>query len=106
MNMEKKTYYYYESDENGNFSLKEKHLPAPHRNCFLTKEDATLHFQESERLAIEKYDNIISCITALKEKFGDFSYDYNVFTYDDTGLEITAVIAFTVNGYEFRFVQS
>ncbi|MBE7728070.1 MAG: hypothetical protein E7244_27885 [Enterocloster citroniae] len=103
--MEKKTYYRYEPDDYGTFIIKEHILYGPKRNCFLTKEEATNHFENAQRVALNKYKKIMSGINRLKEEVGDFSYDCDVYVHDDSGLEIKMYIEINVNGYDFRFNQ-
>ena len=103
--MEKRLYYRYEPNEKGKFSIKEKLLFGAYKNCFITKEEATIHFEKAEKVALEKYEEIIIGIDKLKEKLGNFSYDCQVETLDDTGLEIKMCIDFDVDGYEFKFIQ-
>lgn len=103
--MEKKKYYRYEPNDNGSFSIKEKMLFGANRNCFLTKEEATVHFKHAEKVALEKYERIIIGINKLKEEVGDFSYNCLVEVLDDSGLETAVCIEFNVDGYDFRFNQ-
>ena len=51
-------------------------LYGANKNCFISKEEAKTHFEEANKIALEKYENIIDGINKLKESLGDFSYDY------------------------------
>ncbi|MDF2879543.1 MAG: hypothetical protein K0R54_100 [Clostridiaceae bacterium] len=105
--MEKKKYYRFEneSEDSNNFILKEKLLYGANRNCFISKEEAKTHFEDANKIALEKYKNIMNGINKLKESLGDFSYDY--FMCGDTyGIESDGMyIHFEVNGYDFQFPQ-
>mgnify|MGYP001003740391 FL=1 len=105
MKKEKLLFYRYENDAIGKneFSIKEK--KTFDKNWFLTKEEATAHFEEAYKIALDRYEKIIEGIEKLKETLGDFSYEYFLLgdtngIYDD-GLFIEIV----VNGYEFEFPQ-
>lgn len=107
MKKEKLLFYRYENDAIGknDFSIKKRTFYAVNKNCFLTKEEATTHFEESYKIALGKYEKIIEGIEKLKESLGDFSYDYFLLgdtygIYDD-GL----YIEINVNGYDFEFPQ-
>lgn len=105
--MEKKIYYRFENSSMGdnNFVVKEKMLYGAGKNCFTSKDEATAHFEEAYKIALEKYENIIDGIIKLKELLGDFSYDY--FMDGDThGIYSDGMyIRFEVNGYDFQFSQ-
>lgn len=103
--MEKKKYFRYEPNDNGSFILKERMFYGANRNCFLTKEEATNHFEKAEKVALEKYEKIMNGINKLKEEVGDFSYDCDVHVHDDSGLYTIMYIEFNVDGYDFRFNQ-
>ncbi|WP_373262097.1 hypothetical protein [Hungatella hathewayi] len=103
--MEKKKYYRYEPDDYGTFRIKERYFYGPNKNCFFTKNEATIHFKNAEKIAIDKYEKIMNGISKLKEKVGDFSYDCDVHVDDDSGLYTTVYIEFNVDGYDFRFNQ-
>jgi len=107
MKREKKVFYRYENDEIGRnkFSIKEREFYAANRNCFLTKEAATAHFEESYNTALDRYKKIIAGIEKLKESLGDFSYNY--FLLGDThGIYDEGLfIEISVNGYDFEFPQ-
>lgn len=103
--MEKRKYYRYEPNDRGSFGIVEKLLYNAHKNCFLTKEEATLHFEKAEKKALEKYEKIMIGIAKLKEEVGDFTYDCEVFVHDDSGLYTTMYIEFDVDGYNFTFKQ-
>ncbi|MDF2879994.1 MAG: hypothetical protein K0R54_551 [Clostridiaceae bacterium] len=103
--MEKKLYYIYEPNNKGSFSIKEKMLFGPWKNCFLTKEEATIHFEKAERTALDKYEKIIIGINKLKKELGNFTYECDVEVLDDSGLETYMYIEFNVDGYNFRFNQ-
>lgn len=108
MKREKMLFYRYESKTTGNndFSITEKMLYAANRNCFLTKEEATTHFEESYKTALERYEKIIDGIEKLKESLGDFSYDY-FFLGDTHGIyEDGLYIEIIVNDYVFQFTQN
>lgn len=105
--MEKKIYYRFEneSEDSNNFIIKEKLLYGANRNCFTSKEEAKTHFEEANKIALEKYENIMNGINKLRESLGDFSYDY--FMCGDThGIYSDGLyIRFEVNGYDFQFPQ-
>lgn len=105
--MEKKKFYRFENDseDSNNFILKEKLLYGANRNCFLSKEEAKAHFDEANKIALKKYENILEGLNILKESVGDFSYDY--FMRGDThGIYSDGMyIQFEVNGYNFQFPQ-
>lgn len=103
--MENNTYYTYKnrSECENDFVLKEE--KRHYMNCFITKEEATKHFKESEKIATKKYNNIIKGINKLKNLFGDFSYDCHVEVLDDSGLDTYMYIEINVNGYYFKFKQ-
>jgi len=105
--MEKKKYYKYEhkSEDSSDFILKEKLLYGANRNCFTSKEEAKTHFDEANKIALVKYENIMDGINKLKESLGDFSYEY--FMCGDThGIYADGMyIQFEVNGYDFNFPQ-
>lgn len=107
MNREKVLFYRYENKTIGknNFAIAEKMLYAANRNCFLTKEDATAHFEESYKIALDRYEKIIDGMKKLKESLGDFSYSY--FFDGDTQViyEDGLYIEINVNGYDFQFPQ-
>lgn len=105
--MEKKKYYRFEnqSEDSNNFILKEKLLYGANKNCFKTKEEAIIHFEQAEKTALDKYEKIIIGINKLKEELGNFSYECDVWALDDSGLETTMYIEFNVDGYNFRFNQ-
>lgn len=102
--MENKIYYRYvnkSEDGKNNFVLTEE--KRPYKNCFPTKEEATKHFKESEKIAIKKYNKIAKEIEKIKKIVGNFSYDCDIFVYDDTGLETYIYMYIDVNGYDFKF---
>lgn len=107
MKREKKLFYRYENEVTGRnkFTIAEKMLYGANRNCFLTKEEATTHFEESYKVALDRYEKIIEGIQKLKESLGDFSYSY--FFHGDTyGIhEDGLYIEISVNGYDFQFSQ-
>lgn len=94
MTIEMKTYYTYESDKNGVYSLKEKHLSNPDANCFTTKEQATCHFTTAKNRAIEKYNIIINRFNELRRKCP---------SHDKSLPKKTRTLAFIINGYQFQF---
>ena len=104
---ERKLYYRYEdkNENTGIFVLRERMLFGRQCNCFETKEDATNHFKEAEKIANEKYDKIMDEIVALKDIVGDFSIDGWAEANDDSGLCYGGIIEFEVNGYSFTFRQ-
>lgn len=108
MTREKKLFYRYESKTTGknDFAIVEKMLYGAHRNCFLTKEEATTHFEDSYKTALDRYEKIIEGIEKLKESLGDFSYSY--FFHGDThGIyEDGMYIEISVNDYDFQFPQN
>ena len=106
MNMDKKLYYRYEPNDEGSFKIKERMLLGRGINCFLTKEEATLHFEKAERIAEKKYEKVITGIGKLREKLGAFTFVCDAEALDDTGLETSLYIEIRVDGYEFRFKQS
>lgn len=105
--MEKKKYYIFEnqSESDNNFVLKEKLLFGAGKNCFKSNEEAVTHFEEANKIALEKYEKIVNGIEKLKEEFGNFSYGCDVWVLDDSGLEKIMYIEFNVNGYDFKFSQ-
>lgn len=105
MEKERKKYYRYEPDDNGSFRIKEKMLFGANRNCFLTEAEATNHFENAEKIALDKYEKIMLGIEKIKKEVGDFTYDCDVEVLDDSGLIATMYIEFDVDGYNFRFNQ-
>lgn len=105
MEKERKKYYRYEPDDNGSFRIMEKMLFGANKNCFLTKAEATKHFQNAEKKALDKYEKIILGIDKLKKEVGEFSYDCDVEVLDDSGLMTAMYIEFDVDGYNFKFNQ-
>lgn len=107
MKKERTLFYRYENKSTGknNFAITEKMLYGANRNCFLTKEEATAHFEGSYKIALDRYEKIIEGIQKLKESLGDFSYNY--FFHGDTyGIyEDGLYIEISVNGYDFQFSQ-
>lgn len=104
---EKKVFYRYERKTFGrnDFRIQENMLYVAHINCFVTKEEATDHYEASYKIASEKYEKIIQGIQKLKETLGDFSYEY--FIEGDThGIyEEGLYMEIMVNGYSFQFSQ-
>lgn len=112
MKNEKILFYRYENDTIGKneFSIKEKKtgISKYHmldKNWFLTKEEATAHFEESHKIALDRYEKVLWGIKKLKESLWDFSYNYfflgDTYGIDDDGL----YIEINVNGYDFQFPQ-
>lgn len=106
--IELKKYYRYEhkDDYSDKFVIVKKMLCGRGYNCFDTPEEATKHFKESEKIALEKYNKIIDGIQLLKELIGDFSIEVWANSYGDTGLDYGALIKITINGYDFTFSQN
>ena len=108
MKREKILFYRYENKTTGknNFAITEKMLYGANKNCFLTKEEATTHFEESYKIALDRYEKIIDGMEKLKESIGDFSYSY--FLDGDThGIyEDGLYIEISVNDYDFHFPQN
>lgn len=104
---ELKKYYMYEHKDNysDKFVIVERMLYSRRYNCFDTPEEATKHFKESEKIALEKYNKIMDGIQSLKESMGDFSIEAWANADDDTGLDYGAMIEIIVNGYDFTFKQ-
>lgn len=107
MGLDKKLFYRYENKSTGrnNFKIAEKLLYGAHKNCFLSQEDATAHFEESYNIALNRYEKILEGMEKLKESIGDFSYEY--FFHGDThGIyEDGLYIGIRVNDYDFQFPQ-
>lgn len=107
MKREKVLFYRYENKSTGenNFVITERMLYSANRNCFLTKEEANTHFEESYKTALGRYEKIVDGMKKLKESLGDFSYSY--FFHGDThGIyEDGLYIEISVNGYDFQFSQ-
>lgn len=102
---ELKIYYRYEpkNDYSNIFVLREVKSRGRQYNCFETKEEAKKHFEESEKIANERYNKIMDSIERLKEKIGDFSIDGWAYAQDDSGLEYGGCIEIEVNKYKFSF---
>lgn len=107
MKREKKLFYRYENKATGknNFAITEKMLYAAHKNCFPTKEEATAHFEESYKIALDRYEKLKVELEKLKKSIGDFSYKY--FVHGDTyGIDEEGLyIEINVSGYTFQFPQ-
>lgn len=104
--MNKIKYYRFEQESpDTNFVLKEKLLYGAGVNCFLTRDEAWVHFEEANKIAQKKYESIMEGIDNLKNSLGNFSYEY--FMHGDTyGIyEDGLYIQFEVNGYDFMFLQ-
>lgn len=107
MKNEKILFYRYENDTIGKneFSIKERMFYAANKNCFLTKEEATAHFEESHKIALDRYEKVLWGIKKLKESLWDFSYNY-FFLGDTYGIYDDGLyIEINVNGYDFQFPQ-
>jgi len=104
---EKKTYYKYENQSNGenNFMLKEIQLYGAGRNCFISREEAEAHFNKAYETALDKYNHIVEGLGKLKDTLGRFSYEY--FIEGDTyGIyNEGAYIEFDIDDYTFKFKQ-
>lgn len=104
---ELKRYYVYEHKNNysDKFVLNTINSKYRYKNYFDTPEEATKHFKESEKIALEKYNKIVDGIQSLKESIGDFSIEAWANSDDDTGLDYGTMIEISVNGYSFTFSQ-
>lgn len=104
--MEKKKYYRCVPTKQRTCIIQELLLNRAYRNCFLSKEEAVSHFEMAEKIALEKYNNILDGMNKLKESLGNFYFDYYM-EGDAYGIyESGLYIAFEVNGYSFEFLQS
>lgn len=104
--MEKRKYYRCEPNDTGSFNVRELMLYGAGKNCFLTKEEAVKHFENAERVALDKYEKLMIGISKLKKEIGDFNFGCEIEVLDDSGLETTMYVEFLIDGYEFRYNQN
>lgn len=89
-----------------NYKIEELNLYGRNQNCFLSREEAEDDFLKSQEIALSKYSQILDGLETLREKLCvDFHFDYYM-EGDTHGIyEEGGYIAFTINGYNFKFLQ-
>lgn len=98
-------YYRAEPMYNTRYEIKELMRLGRSTNCFSTREEAEADFLKAQQIALSKYNQVLEGLDALRERLVAFHFDYYM-KGDTYGIyEDGSYIGFTVNNYEFKFLQ-